>query len=189
MKFLLIIMTFISCGQVTDDNDTDGISKGEHRIFVTSLSYNGNVSGISGVDAICEQIASNAGLSKTYRAIISSSSENARDRLNLIGPVFKINSSGAKILVLEDPLGLFDGSSSLSSLINLDENGSSVSGDIWTGSTDTGTGKISAHCNNWLSSSNSDVGSRGTLSLSPSWLDDISDQTCDQLNSFYCISI
>ena len=51
------------------------------RVFVTSLTYNGNLGGLDGADAKCQALATAAALGGTYKAWLSTVVLNARDRL------------------------------------------------------------------------------------------------------------
>jgi len=104
-------------------------------VFVTSKMFHGNLGGIAGADAICQQAAAAAGLGGSWTAWISSSQVDAASRVTGFGPYYLVD---GKTLV-------FNGSPALEPLapIALDENGhewSGVSGlyGAWTGSTSEG---------------------------------------------------
>ena len=52
------------------------------RVFVTSQSWNGNLGGFNGADAKCQTAANNAGLGGTWKAWLSDSTTNAKDRIS-----------------------------------------------------------------------------------------------------------
>jgi hypothetical protein len=56
-----------------------------NKMFVTSTQQNAAFGGLAGADAICAARASSAGLSGTYRAFLSTSTVDARDRMVLPG--------------------------------------------------------------------------------------------------------
>ncbi len=60
------------------NTDNDFSSK---RVFVTAELYTGNLGGLAGADAKCQAAATGAGLSGTYKAWLSSTTESAGARL------------------------------------------------------------------------------------------------------------
>ena len=52
-----------------------------YKVFNSSTSYNGNLGGLTGADAKCQSRAAAAGLTGTYKAWLSSTTINAKDRL------------------------------------------------------------------------------------------------------------
>jgi len=50
-------------------------------IFITSTTYDGNLGGLAGADAICNQRAQTANLPGIYNAIVSTNTVNAKDRI------------------------------------------------------------------------------------------------------------
>src|SRR5207248_10614341 len=55
------------------------------RVFVTSATYNRNLGVLAGADAKCQALASAAALTGTYKAWLSTSTINARDRVTQAG--------------------------------------------------------------------------------------------------------
>lgn len=51
------------------------------RVFVTSTSQSGQLGGLSGADALCQTRANAGGLGSTWKAWLSTSSVNAKDRV------------------------------------------------------------------------------------------------------------
>lgn len=193
IKASALVLPFIlsACG-LSDSSDgasTDGIVGDQHRIFITSSTYTGNLGGISGADSKCQTAAQNAGLLRTYKAIISDSSDEARDNLSLVGEVLNIDSSGNQDTIVEFGANLWD--SSLDTNIKYDEFGNFQSGRVWTG-TDSDGGNTSGtleNCSNWSSSSSGvDGGVGDSTSSFGDWVEDASTQTCDNSFRLYCIS-
>lgn len=48
----------------------DGVLSTEYRVFVTSSRHGGNLGGISGANTICQNLAQQAGLSRTCKALL-----------------------------------------------------------------------------------------------------------------------
>jgi hypothetical protein len=162
-----LVATAISAGCSSDDEDTDtstsaltaadGLS-----FFVTSrTNMTGNLGGLSGADKICTDLASAAGAgNKVWKAYLSTTSENAKDRIGT-GPWF--NAKGAEVAANLTALHALAGNADLF----IDEKGVKIDGqwnsaatvqhDILTGSAADGTlqppdamGR-SANCKDWTS--------------------------------------
>jgi hypothetical protein len=122
--------------------------------FVTSqgLGKGANLGGLAGADAQCQQLAEAAGTTgKTWRAYLSTSDTNARDRIGN-GPWY--NAKGEKIA--DDVTSLHSDANGVSKQTALDETGETVNGrgdepnrhDILTGSMPDGT-KAEQTCGDW----------------------------------------
>ncbi len=125
--------------------------------FITSAGPgNGaNLGGLAGADAHCASLAEAAGATgKTWRAYLSTDTENARDRIGA-GPWH--NAKGDKIA--DDVAALHSDANAISKQTGLDENGATINGrgdqpnrhDILTGSNPDGTA-AAATCENWTAS-------------------------------------
>jgi len=133
--------------------------------FVTSKNpgSGGNLGGLSGADAHCTSLAEAAGITgKTWRAYLSTSSVDARDRIG-DGPWYNVD--GVMIAANVDEL---HGDNNLNNQTALDENGDtpgyltmvdgevqrpdSLVHDIMTGTNEDGTAN-EATCNNWTDGS------------------------------------
>ena len=123
--------------------------------FITSAGPgNGaNLGGLEGADAHCASLAEAAGSTgKTWRAYLSTSSENAKDRIGS-GPWF--NQKGEKIA--DDVASLHSDANAISKQTALDEKGQTVNGrgdepnrhDILTGSMPDGTVAADQTCGDW----------------------------------------
>lgn len=189
--FLILSFIFISCGEaVGDGSGADGVGDGQHRIFVSSSTHNGNLGGISGADSICASLASSAGLELTYKAFIGDSTNKLLNRFSLSGSVY--NFAGVdRFKVVELGGNLFDAdNTSLLQMIEYDENGDSVSGLVWTGSDSEGQNTLIEDCSNWSSDNGVDEGNVGdNTRTSGFFLEDAPAQTCDLSYRIYCISI
>lgn len=127
--------------------------------FVTSkgLGDGGNLGGIAGADAHCQQLAVAAGSSRTWRAYLSAPATppiHARDRIGS-GPWF--NAAGTQIAANVDALHR-DGNRLTrdTALTELGEKVPNVRHDMLTGSTEDGhlmPGARDATCHGWTSNS------------------------------------
>lgn len=126
--------------------------------FVTSQNpgNGGNLGGLEGADAHCTALAEAAGSAgKTWRAYLSSSTVDARDRIG-VGPWH--NAAGT--LIAEDVEALHGEANQISKETALDEAGRAVNGrgdqpnrhDILTGSRPDGTAAQET-CSDWTSGS------------------------------------
>ena len=141
-------------GPIADPVLSDGLPASTLRIFLTSSSYNGNLGGISGGDSNCQSEATAAGLTRTYKAILSASTTDARDRFTLSGPVSMINSSGAEVAIVASLSDLWSGAGlTLLNQVNLNASGSAQptgTNIVITGTQSDGT-KAANNCTNWTS--------------------------------------
>lgn len=123
--------------------------------FITSqgLGNGANLGGLAGADAHCTSLAEAAGSSgKTWRAYLSTSTENAKDRIGS-GPWF--NQKGEKIA--DDVASLHSDANNITKETALTEKGEVVSGrgdqpnrhDILTGSMPDGTVAADQTCGDW----------------------------------------
>jgi hypothetical protein len=123
--------------------------------FITSqgLGNGADLGGLAGADAHCQSLAEAAGSSgKTWRAYLSTSSENAKDRIGS-GPWF--NAKGEKIA--DDVASLHSDANNITKETALNEKGEVVSGrgdepnrhDILTGSMPDGTVAADQTCGDW----------------------------------------
>ena len=126
--------------------------------FVTSANpgQGGDLGGLEGADAHCAALAEAAGVTgKTWRAYLSTSSENAWDRVG-DGPWY--NADGTEIAA--DVGSLHSANNAIGKQTALDETGAVVNGrgddpnrhDILTGSVSDGTAAEQT-CEDWTSSS------------------------------------
>jgi len=153
--------------------------------FVTSVgsgALGGNLGGLTGADAICQGLATAAGVGAgTWHAYLSTSAEDARDRIGT-GPW--TNFDGA--VIAADVAALHnDGLSNGNPQHIIDETGNPAPAnehDIFTGSGDDGTLSGNTTCQDWTSNSNQDTGHVGhsdiPMNFSPSWNNAHDTQSC-----------
>jgi hypothetical protein len=122
--------------------------------FVTSVNpgKGANLGGLAGADAYCSALATRAGTpGKTWKAYLSSSTENARDRIGK-GPW--VNANG--VVVAKNVKDLHSDKNQLSKVNSVSEAGQVINGrgdtpnrhDILTGS-DANGNSTGVNCNNW----------------------------------------
>lgn len=163
-------------------------------IFVTSTTGPGNLAawaeadpGTTGVDAgdsICRNLAETAGLEDAmdFKAWLSTSTENAVDRLQTTGPWVRPDG----VVIANNPGTLV--SEARASSVSVTETGDYLGNySVWTGSNDDGTGYFN-HCGNWQDGSAGSNGGAGSAYRSANgWLRAF-DVSCDsQLAHLYCI--
>jgi hypothetical protein len=143
---LAVVMAFGSAAQAQDTSMS---------FFVTSAGPGdgANLGGLAGADAHCQKLAETAGANgKTWHAYLSSSTENARDRIGA-GPWH--NAKGE--LIAADVAELHSDANKISKQTALTESGGVVNGrgddpnmhDILTGSNADGTVAAGMTCNDW----------------------------------------
>ncbi|MCD6478004.1 MAG: hypothetical protein J7K87_03300 [Candidatus Aenigmarchaeota archaeon] len=178
-----------NCGIDKCENENGCIVTPYRIIFVTSEVYNGSLGGLSGADAKCQELASNAGLSGTFVALLSDSNTDARNR---ISNCYLKNTHGD--VISTDCDDLWDGS--IENAINYDENGNLIANGyyVWTGSNKTGQYEENNSCRDWTSDKDGwttgDDEDFGHLGLSNensfNWVDIIS-SGCNNKNRLYCV--
>jgi len=163
----------------------------EKKIFITSTQYNGNLGGVGGADSKCQERASAASLSGTYKAIISSNTSNAKERM----PDARYVTVTSEILAA-NLAGLFDGGLDFQ-IRNEWGNYAGSAGyarSVWTGTDNNGNGFLSGSptlttCGNWSSSNASHWGETGFVPSysTSSWIRTTSGWApCDINRSLYC---
>ncbi len=176
--------TVTSDGTTTGSGDgspstTSGIAPCEGMSFFASSEGSGdaggNLGGLEGADATCQALAEAVGQGAcTWRAYLSTSTEDARDRIGT-GPWQ--NFAGEVVAESVEALHT-DGLPNGEPQLVMDENGDEIPGnqhDILTGSAEDGTYVPDATCLDWTSDSAEDIGQVGHSDIpanpnfSPSW--------------------
>jgi hypothetical protein len=126
-------------------SDTSGTCS--KLVFVTSTSHDGNLGGLDGADAICNSLASAAGLPGQYKAWLADDLQAPADRFSHSTVPYK-RRDGATIA--NDWADLTDGA--IAAPINLNEFGAMVAPDfVWTNVFGPGTAYGGPNCFNWAS--------------------------------------
>ena len=124
------------------------------RVFVTSTGSDGNLGGLAGADQKCRDRAVAGGLGGTWRAWLSTSSVNAKDRV--LDTTYRTLDGR---LVATNRADLTDGA--ITSLIDVDEFGAPAGVNVWTGTLSSGTAHGSNTCLDWTSASEDIFGGFG----------------------------
>ncbi len=150
LEFLMLIgslvLLFVSMHVVRRAHDLSSMAAGNpsiYKVFVSSTLYNGDLGGLSGADAKCQSLAASAGLSGTYKAWLSDSNTNAKDRIPDNASYYLVD---GVTKVADNKADLIDGN--IDHEINKDELGNAQSWQTWTGTKSDGS-KDTTHCNNW----------------------------------------
>lgn len=145
------------CAEESMENQAvTAAQKADTTFFITSANpgSGANLGGLAGADAHCASLAQAAGITgKTWRAYLSASTENARDRIGL-GPWQNANG----VVVATSVANLHSADNNMTKSTAIDENGNVVNGkgdkpnrhDILTGSNLNGTLEGNA-CSDWTS--------------------------------------
>ena len=150
--------TFVMCLLVMSVSMPLQSAENAASFFITSNGpgQGADLGGLEGADAHCQQLAASAGVGgKTWRAYLSSSRENARDRIGM-GPWHNIKG----VMIAGDLAGLHSEANGINRETGLTEQGEMVNGrgdspnmhDILTGSNPDGTLNEGQTCSDWTSS-------------------------------------
>jgi len=184
----IILISLTSCGGPDGTaEDTDGLSPENHRIFVSSASYPGNFGNLTTADLKCKGLAELAGLTRKYKAILSTSSEYATNRLNFTGSLYIFTSASEKLLVAASISDIWGADTkSFLNKVNYDENYTLTDGvKTWTG-TDVNGGVANDNCSNWTTTAaNSWYGE--TDKLNDQWIES-NIASCTNSYRIYCVS-
>jgi hypothetical protein len=114
------------------------------KVFITSESYDGDLGGLAGADAICRTRATAAGLpnAANFKAWLSDGSTDAISRITSNGPW--VRTDGFRIA--DSKADLTDGT--IFTAIDKTESGNTLVSGVWTGSLSDGV-KAVEHCANW----------------------------------------
>lgn len=164
-------------------------------IFISSVSYTGDIGGLEGADDLCNTLGEAGTLSgpmnKTWKALLSKATGgvvNAKDRFVWTGPIFDL---GGK-MVTQDPSTWPWVDAGANSKIAVNESGGGPDDSyVWTGSTLAGLAKGEAYdCNNWSDGTSNYNGWSGETGSFPagSWFDSFGNGCGDPWFGLYCVS-
>ncbi|MFH1240485.1 MAG: DUF1554 domain-containing protein [Candidatus Diapherotrites archaeon] len=154
-------------------------------IFISSEKWFGNLDGLSGADSKCQNAANNAEHTGTWKALISTSTVNAKDRIP--DTVFYLIDG---TIIANSKADLFDGT--IQNQLELDEYGfSQYPAPVFTGTDDDGTVKedqgITKTCGDWTVASGDGGIGVGTTNTT-SWIDSGYFNSCGhEQRSLYCV--
>ncbi len=180
------------------DEDCDGeVDNGFKYVFVTSLSFQGNLGGLAGADNFCQNFAENFAAPPlpvgTYTAWLSSDLSDAKDRVtddpsitNTSRYVLTDGTVIANGFVAIIGVGVGGG---LDSSINLDESRSMVvsTPGVWTGTSSLGLFfDPNSSCLNWTSKDTIENGTIGSIDFADSRWTSLVPNFCDSNQRLYC---
>lgn len=149
--------------------------------FVSSQSYMGDLGGLSGADAKCQALATAAGLSGTYKAWLST---NTEDAINRIIDTKYVDISGA--VIADSKADIIDGT--LQNPLEKTETGeTNPNGIAFTGTLANGTREMNNNCANWTSKTT--FGNAGFPSSTASFWTDAQSYSCSNTASLYCFQV
>ena len=194
MKHIILCTLFqflVSCGgylgvgvkktSVTEA-DSEDIYIGPKRVFVTSTASDGDFGGIDAADTACNALASAANLKGgSWVAFLSDTTIDAKDRLRATGPWYLIDET---TLTINDMTELTSGS--ITHAIDMDENGNTVTADVWTGTIFDGTKESNGVCDDWTNGTGSGQGRHGRSDGAGGTWTHYTVVTCDFSKHIYC---
>jgi hypothetical protein len=151
------------------------------RVFLSSVTHDGNFGGLAGMDTFCTARATAASLGGTWKAYASTSSVSAPSRLTDVSPWYDVDNTTVAVAA---KASLSDGSS-ITGLV-FDEFGTAHSGQsVYTGTTSTGTPDHDT-CSDWT-----DIVGNGMTGLTgggpaPWFWENAQTDFCDVTRRIYC---
>lgn len=161
------------------ESPTPVLSSAHKRVFLTSTSLSGAVGGLDAADMYCRSAATNAGLTGTYRAWLSTASTNASDRIADVGPWY----STLDKVVFSSKAAL--GEAPAAQIV--DERGAASSTpDPWTG-TDAQGAASGQDCEAWTNATGDAKATTGTgFASDPEWGGGATTLHCDAQAPLIC---
>ncbi|HYX34505.1 MAG TPA: hypothetical protein VE954_15480, partial [Oligoflexus sp.] len=164
-------------------------SSTSHTVFLSSSTFRvgtgpAQFNSLVAADARCNELAQNARLPGSFRAILSDATQTARDRIRLQGPIRLTDGD------LIANINVF-WSLSHSKPIIRDEFANSIGGGtakVWSGTLESGLTAADEHCTNWSDGSSTGKARYGLGDQSETWISD-GQEACDQSLRLYCISL
>ena len=157
-----------------------------NKVFVTSATFTGDLGGQKGADAKCARAAKAVGLSGTFKAWLSTSKRNAKDKLGTARGFVRIDGQPFADQVSDIVAGR------IFNPLDIDENGDAhpdSPNPVWTGTLDAGTVATTDTCSDWTSKFFEDHGDTGVSSYGPTfWTDNLGNigNSCNSAQSLYC---
>lgn len=166
-------------GTATSSGTTGGAAP--RTIFVTDTIRYGAFGGQAQADAVCQSQADGAALGGIWRALLSTPALDARDALDLQGPL--LNMMGE--VVANDDADLWDGS--LGAAVSYDQNGNVGGTLVWTGTEPDGTASVDT-CEGWTAPTGSVAGNAGDAQSATGTWTSTELFGCSKSAHFYCVS-
>jgi cysteine-rich repeat protein len=153
-------------------------------VFLTSIAYTGDLGGLDGADAICNDLAVVAGLPGTYKAWLSDSVNSVSQRFTHAGPYILVDGTP----IADSWTDLTDGY--LLNSISRDEKNTYSNGQlVWTNTLPNGAKKHNDsryNCDNWTRNYSYFGGVGATYYNNSYWTDRDSISSCNYSRKFYC---
>jgi len=155
-------------------------------VFITSITYDGNLGGLTGADSKCQARASAAGLSGTFKAWVSDSSESPSSRFNkyLLSKYALVDGT----VIADNWNDLIDGT--IQNKINKSENGNIFNSLVWTNTKTDGTveeNSVNWSCNNLTSNGGSPyILSTGSGAYASGYWSSYISKYCSDSYRLYC---
>lgn len=181
-----IMFGLTSCGGGSSSDSNGNPGDIRHRIFVTSTTYDGGRGGLVGADITCTNVAASAGITGSYRAILSSSTEGANTRLVISGEVYKVT-AGGEVTVATSSTNFWN--LDLLSPINMDEDRNLVTmAEPWTGTLPGGGSDFTRTCADWTDGTITPNGTTGDTDVVTSalWVN-ANGYNCNYFRPLYCL--
>jgi hypothetical protein len=176
-----------TCGKTVTCDPCGCGQGGACRVFTTSTTHTGKLGGLAGADTICQNLASAAGLSGTYRAWLSDSTGSPSTRfVRSTGPYQRVDG----VTVANDWASLTSGT--LLAPLIITEQGNAVPDDatklIWTCTAATGVEFSGADCEDWTSEQPIVMGGFVGQAdvVTPAWSGDNAYHSCNGDLRLYC---
>lgn len=162
-----------------------GATSCERVVFVTSLSYQGDLGGVAGADAKCQATADQAGLAsikgRTFVAWVSTTQTSPALRFAQ-GTRAYVGATG--MLIAADWQDLTNGG--LAGGIDLDENGVKRGDGAWTGTKSAGATFAGDSCLDWTAKEFLAGGARGNVGGSGAGWSSGATDPCGLFHRLYC---
>lgn len=193
-RTILLLSSFFILLNLVGCDDDDSPPPNHVKVFITSLSYDGNFAGapvsfdpaIEGADDACNTAATNAGLTGTWTAWLSDNNTDAIDRIFDGGVKYQLING---TVIANNRTDLTDGT--LTAGINIDESGNEVlpAFPVWTATAIDGTNPGVGTCDNWTTNVSTQIGRIGIANKTDAtWTDEGGGNTCDSFNRLYCFA-
>ncbi|MBS1826476.1 MAG: DNRLRE domain-containing protein [Acidobacteria bacterium] len=160
-----------------------GISCPSKVAFVTVGMFNGNLGGVAGADAQCQNEAARAGLSGMFKAWLSTAASPAAARLTH-SEVPYLKRDGVQVAF--NWTDLTDGTIYKGIQVTAAGTGVSLTSGVWTGTLTNGNAEAK-NCVNWTDASAGQAGLNGIVSgLGGTWTDNGA-ASCSTFRRLYCL--
>ena len=178
-SFLLIgcVLLFGACDEANDVMESDS----GQLVFVTSTAYSGDLGGLVGGDAKCQQRAIAGGHAGSFKAWLGDDSWSPAQRLTHSSRPY-LRPDG--VVVADNWDDLVDGLS-WGAGIDVDEAGATRNSLVWTGAHADGS-SATPNCENWTTGADAYRGRYGQTGNINYWTYDDLATPCDYAMRLYC---